>query len=115
MSGQGCNFEDFLKTHPYYQNKFGHSFTFSDHWFHFSPGFKRLVLSLVVATVMVTVARQKLDWVFFGLLAITTTMLFIIFSSATGSGLGLSMPFATYPPPPHLGLDGVSLETRASF
>lgn len=115
MSNPSCKFEDFLKTHPYYQNKFGHSFTFSDSWFHFSPGFKRFVLSLIVAFVMVLVARRKFDKLFFVLLATLTLMLYIIFSSMSGTGLGLSMPAATYPPPPHLGLYGVSLETAASY
>ena len=39
-------------------------------------------------------------------------LLYIILDSTTGSGIELSVPKTTYPLPPNLGRDGVSLEVQ---
>lgn len=46
---------------------------------------------------------------------IFTVLVFLLLNSTTGVNYEGSLPEATYPPPPHLGLDGVSLQTRASY
>ena len=36
-------------------------------------------------------------------------LIYLLISSATGRNLEGSLPFSTYPGPPHLGLDGIDL------
>ena len=40
-------------------------------------------------------------------------LLYIFYNNMTGSNLAGSLPKATYPIPPHLGLDGVSLANQS--
>lgn len=48
------------------------------------------------------------------LLLLTSLFIYLAMLNATGSNRIGALPQATYPPPPHLGLDGVSLQVRAS-
>lgn len=79
----------------------------------FSANIKCIVLAFIVSIVIVFGATKRIylmSWIY---VLISTILLYIIFCSITGC-YGMFLPFATNPPMPHLGLDGVSLETEAS-
>jgi len=80
-------------------------------WVAFSNFFWAFIVSLII----VYLVRKSFDYVSWILIATLTILLFIIFRSAHGMNEYRSLPYATYPLPPHLGLDGVSLNTRASY
>ena len=74
--------------------------------------FGLLFLPFVLAFIIVYFIANKVTLpgvLIMGLLAI---MIFIFLTSMTGSNLAGSLPFATYPIPPHLGLDGINLQNR---
>ena len=80
-------------------------------WAAFSSFFWAFIVSLLI----VYLVRKSFDYISWVLITTLTILLFVIFRSAKGTGYYGSLPQATYPLPPHLGLDGVSLETRASY
>ena len=49
------------------------------------------------------------------LLLLTSFFIYVAMLNMTGSNKLAALSPSVYPPPPHLGLDGVSLENRASF
>ena len=79
----------------------------------------KLFVAVAIALLIVYLAKGKTfsnfgwtGWLVVGLLVL---LFWIIFMNANGSNVQNSVPFSTYPLPPHLGLNGVSLETRASY
>jgi len=49
------------------------------------------------------------------LLLLTSFFIYVAMLNMTGSNRLAALSPAVYPPPPHLGLDGVSLENQSSF
>lgn len=80
-------------------------------WVSFSSFFWAFIVSLLI----VYLVRKSLDYISWILITTLTILLFVIFRSAKGTGYYSSLPQSAYPLPPHMGLDGVSLETRASY
>ena len=68
-----------------------------------------------VAYLIVFFARRKLDIVSWIAIVILTFMFYIVFENAYSQNVNGSLPFATYPLPPHLGLYGISNEVRDSY
>ncbi len=69
-----------------------------------------LLLSLLIASVIVYTVTRKLDLQTGIMITLLAAILFSLFQSMYGSQ---SLPQTTTPIPPHLGLDGVSLENSA--
>ncbi len=70
------------------------------------------IIAFVLAAVLVFAANKSLSFVGFLVTLLLGSLLFLLISSATGSNIEGSLPSTTYPIPPHLGIDGVSLENR---
>lgn len=70
------------------------------------------ILSLIAAVVLVFIATRKFTAAAGAVIAIITGLIYLLASSARGSGINISVPSTTYPVPPHLGLGAVSLENR---
>ena len=68
------------------------------------------LFSLVVSGLLLSTSVNLLTLRGVLMLFTLSVLLYIIIDSATGGGAALSLPNATYPLPPHLGHDGVSLE-----
>lgn len=72
-----------------------------------------VITSLVVAGIFIYFVRNHYDnMVLTMAYVILTIIIYILIRSTTGSGLTQSLPYATYPTPPHLGLDGVTVDNR---
>ncbi len=74
-----------------------------------------IILSLLSGVFLVFLATRKLDLVSLLVSLIVAGIIFLFLSEATGQNLKGSLPKATYPPPPHLGLGDVSLEKHMAF
>ena len=75
--------------------------------------FAMLIVPFVLAFAIVYFIANKVTLpgvLIMGLLAI---MIYLFLNNMTGSNLAGSLPSATYPIPPHLGLDGISLVNRS--
>ena len=70
--------------------------------------FLYFLISLALACCVVFFAVKKVNVVSVFSVIVLTALFFILFTTMGSNVLGLSLPFATYPNPPHLGLDGVS-------
>lgn len=69
-----------------------------------------IIISFILATSFVLLVNKQLSTMSYVVISILTFLIYLIYSSARSSGLNLSISPVTYPTPPHLGLDGVSLE-----
>lgn len=78
-----------------------------------SRNFRVNLLAFLIAVIIVfsVVSRFNVATVFV-IITLFILMLIIIHSSRGINAEG-SLPSATYPNPPHLGLDGISLENRS--
>lgn len=68
--------------------------------------------SLFIAVLAIFSIATQLRWTTFLVILLFTVMIYILISSSTGTDLAGSIPETNYPPPPHLGLNGVSLENQ---
>jgi hypothetical protein len=75
----------------------------------------KIAFFVLIAILLVYFSRKKFDTISIISVCILAFMFFLIFMMSSHSYLGNSLPFATYPLPPHLGLDGVSNEVRNSY
>lgn len=80
-----------------------------------SMRWKHIFIALIIATVIVLSIVTKFRITTLIIILIFTFMIFILINTETGINYEDSLPSTTYPVPPHLGLDGVDLENRASF
>lgn len=69
----------------------------------------KTIFSLVVSALLLSATVKILSMRGILMLLTLSVLIYIIIDSATGSGRNMSMPMATYPLPPRLGHDGVSL------
>lgn len=74
---------------------------------------KHVLLALFIAIVIVFSVVTKFNIIVIIVIIIFTIIILIIMGSSTGIDYSGSLPSTTYPIPPHLGLDGISLENRA--
>ena len=68
------------------------------------------ILSLIFATVLVFVATRKFTIASGAITIVMAIIFYILASSARGQNLEGSLPVVSFPIPPHLGLNGVSLQ-----
>ena len=72
------------------------------------------ILSLIVAALLLSGAIKLYSVYGVLVLLVLSILLFVILSSASGDGKELSLPSTTYPLPPNLGHEGVSLDVENS-
>lgn len=70
----------------------------------------KTIFSLIVSALLLSATVKILSMRGLLMLLTLSVLIYIIIDSATGSGRNMSMSSATYPLPPRLGHDGVSLE-----
>jgi len=70
---------------------------------------KYLLLSLFIALCLVGVIVRKVGFVFIVSVIILTYITYTIFTTMTSNDYLENAPDAVKPPPPHLGLDGISM------
>jgi len=71
--------------------------------------FLTLLLSIIISAALLVSAIHILNLAGLILLATLTIIVYIIINNMNGKGYENSLPFATYPLPPSLGHDGVSM------
>lgn len=76
---------------------------------------RNTLLALFIAVVVVFSVVSKFNVITVIVILILAGLILIIFNSSRGMNYDGSLPFATYPNPPHLGLDGVSVENRSMY
>jgi hypothetical protein len=70
--------------------------------------FYKTIFSMIVAFIIVyPIGFSKIPLIFAFILL--SAFFYIILSSITSDSFADSLPSTTYPPPPHTGLDGISL------
>ena len=79
---------------------------------NFAVGFFRTLWPLILALGLVYFIAKDFNFSTFMIMILLAVMIYIFKDNMTGSNLAGSLPVATYPGPPHLGLDGVSLRNR---
>jgi len=72
--------------------------------------YSTLLFSFIFSAFFVFLAIKKVNVVSVSITLIMTGLSYLLFSSARGDGVMLSVPSVGYPTPPHTGLDGVSLQ-----
>ena len=70
------------------------------------------ILSIMFSTLLVFMATKRFTLATGGVTVLISGIVFLLASNATGQNLSGSLPFSTYPIPPHLGLGDVSLENH---
>ncbi len=75
-------------------------------------GFWNPILALIFSTLIVLTVVTKFNFMTVVVILILTGLMLFLVDNATGRNLVGSLPRATYPNPPHLGLDGVNIENR---
>ena len=61
-----------------------------------------------LSSIIVLSALKKINFVSVFSIILLTAIFFVLLTTMGSSVLSVSLPFSTYPNPPHLGLDGVS-------
>lgn len=67
-----------------------------------------LIICAAVASIIVLSALKKVNFVAVFCIILLTIIFFMLLTSMGANILGISLPFASFPNPSHLGLDGVS-------
>ena len=72
------------------------------------------IIIFILSTAVVLFAVNRISWsVFFAILVLFSIFTIFLYSW-DGDNIEGSISSSLYPPPPHLGLDGVSLIAKAS-
>ena len=79
----------------------------------FTPFVTRVLLSLFLAVLVVMVVMRSISVVSTLCTILFAIMFYIMLVNMSGDNIAGSLPYATYPIPPHLGLDGISLANRS--
>jgi|APSaa5957512493_1039668.scaffolds.fasta_scaffold190350_1 hypothetical protein len=79
------------------------------------PGYilHALLAGLLAAMIVVPVFGKNPGALLLGFFALFM-ILYIAFENMTGENKASALPYHTYPAPPHLGLDGVSMEVTSA-
>lgn len=80
--------------------------------FDISSYWKHIFLSILIAIIVVFAVVTKFQITTLICILILSFIIFMLYTSDYGSNYAGSLPYATYPLPPHLGLDGVSNDIR---
>ena len=79
----------------------------------FTPFIRKLLFSIGLAILMVMAVVRRISVVAILSIIMLSVIFYIMFSNMSGDNISGSLPYATYPLPPHLGLDGVSMQVRS--
>jgi len=79
---------------------------------HIYNEFKTTFWSLLIAVLLLMPAIKLYTLPGIITIIVTAIMVYIMISSMNGINREGALPSVTYPGPPHLGLDGISLENR---
>lgn len=71
--------------------------------------YSSLIFSFILAVILVFVATGEFNWTSMFVTILISGLLFLLMTATTGDNVAGSLPRTTYPVPPHLGLDGISL------
>jgi hypothetical protein len=71
--------------------------------------YSSLILSVIFAVILVFIATREFNTASVIVTILIAGLIFLLMTSTNGDNLAGSLPTTTYPNPPHLGLDGVSL------
>jgi len=82
--------------------------------FSLSQTTQKFLLSLVLATLIVLSVVSSFNTATVLVIIVLTMLFYIIMLNINGVNYG-ALPDTTFPNPPHLGLDGISIENRASI
>lgn len=74
----------------------------------FAKSMTYFIICLALACIIVLPALKKINFVSVFSIILLTAIFFILLTTMGSSVLSVSLPFSTFPNPPHLGLDGVS-------
>ncbi len=85
------------------------SFTFTMPEIYIKQNIKYLLLSIFISLCLVYVIVRKIGFVFIVSVIILTYITYTIFTTMTTNDYIENAPDAVKPPPPHLGLDGISM------
>ena len=80
----------------------------------YSGNFKNSLIALLISCLIIIPVLRNFNGVTIISIILMSIIIFIILSTMTGDGLSIALPSVTYPPPPHLGLDGVSLDNAVA-
>ena len=72
--------------------------------------YSTIILSITFAVLLVFIATRKFTIQTFMVMVIIAIIFYILVSSSRGQNLEGSLPSVTYPIPPHLGHDGITLQ-----
>ena len=89
-------------------------FTISIPTINISPNFWTKVLAIILTILLVLSVVTKVNLGTFAALIVAVILALTIVENMTGINYEGSLPPTSWPNPPHLGLDGVSLENRAA-
>lgn len=79
----------------------------------FTPFVTRVLLSIFLAVLIVMAVMKSISVVSTLCTILFSIMFYIMLVNMSGDNIAGSLPYATYPIPPHLGLDGISLANRS--
>lgn len=79
----------------------------------FTPFIIRLLSSIILASLIILSVLRRLSPVAIISIILLSIIFYIMFSNMGGDNIAGSLPYATYPIPPHIGLDGISLMNRS--
>jgi len=74
--------------------------------------YSTIILSIIFAVVLVFVATKKFTPASGAVTILIAGLVYLLASSARGSGINISVPSVGYPVPPHLGLGDVNLQNH---
>lgn len=74
----------------------------------FSKSLIYFLICVGLSSIIVLSALKKINFVSVFSIILLTAIFFVLLTTMGSSVLSVSLPFSTYPNPPHLGLDGIS-------
>lgn len=77
--------------------------------------YSSFIISLLLALALVFFNSKNFGIISILVSIIIAALIFLLITSTKGDNLAGSLPSTTYPIPPHLGLDGISLENRYPY
>lgn len=80
--------------------------------FLFSPGFRTGLMVFIISILIVLSVMTRFNIGVVFIVLILMVLIITILNSSRSTNYEDSLPSTTYPIPPHLGLDGVSLVNR---
>ena len=82
--------------------------------FYVPSAIKSAIYAFIISSIIIYTTLKQFSMVSILALIILTFIFYLIFSQMKGDNNIGALPSSSYPPPPHLGLDGISLENTYS-